>query len=129
MNVLQRNWTEPAGWALIVAGLGLAVWTLGEKRRPRLLTALAGPSRRAGARHAHRIDAASQWQRLVDIVEDGAARTASLVALHARAMEEVEAAHAQLAECTAALTFTGAANSPQGHGASKPELVARPLAA
>jgi hypothetical protein len=135
MQVLQNDWTEPAGWALIAAGLALALWTLGEKSRSRLGPALDRRAHGAATRHACRIEPGSEWQRLVDIVEGGLARTETLVDAQARAVEEIEAADGAvgrlLAEC-AAFMPSGAAILLQGRAidlqpASEP--VARPLAA
>ena len=130
MQILHRSWTEPTGWALIIAALGLAVWTLGEKSRPRLRPARARPSRRTDTRHVRRIDADSEWQRLVDIVEHGFTRAEQLVAAQARAVEEIEAADAAMsrlrAECTAAFMPSGAARLLQGRDEFEPRSASAP---
>jgi hypothetical protein len=107
MSAWSGNWSEPLGWALIMAGLALATWTLREGARsmqaPVRLRAVHSPKRR--------ISGATEWQRVTDVLQSGFARAETLADLHDRAIAEVEAADAAvgrlLAECQAALLSSG----------------------
>ena len=130
-RILQGSWTEPAGWTLIVAGLVLALWTLGEKSRQRLRFAVARPQRLIEVGTETPAEPDSQWQRLVDIVEPSLARAEAVAEAQARAIEEIEAADALLAEYFALAKPSEVAAQPQERGVPEPlvEPTDRPLAA
>ena len=137
MQVLHGDWNELLGSLLIIGGLALASWTLGKKHVATLAFAFgrvpARPHHGAGSWPARRIDAASQWRRVVDIAESEFVRLESAVVSHASALEAVEAADEAvtqlLADCAAAFTQpeTEARFELQPRPAREPK--ARPLAA
>ena len=127
-QILQGSWTEPVGWLSIVAGLALAIWTLGKDSRPRLGPALGQLLRRPARRHSSSTDLDTQWQRLADIVESGIARAETLPSLQARAVEAVEAADDATSRLLAELMPSEAAALPRGRD-PEPTPAARPLAA
>jgi hypothetical protein len=129
-QILQSNWTEPAGWALIVAGLALATWTLGKNSRPRLGPTLGQFLRIREPRDSSSTDLDTQWQRLADIVESGIARAETLPSLHVRTVEAIEAADHAMARLLAELMPSEAAALPPGRELEPtPAPAARPLAA
>ena len=129
-QILQGSWTEPVGWLSIIAGLALAIWTLGKDSRPRLVPALGQLLRRPAPRHSSSADLDSQWQRLADIVESGVARAETLPSLQARAVEAVEAADDATSRLLAELMPSGAAVVPPGRELEPtPAPAAEPLAA
>lgn len=140
MQVLHGDWNELLGALLIVGGLALASWTLGEKHMGALAFGRSRlPLRGSASSSARRIDAAGQWQRVVDIAESEFVRLELAAASQASAMQAVEAADAaviqMLADCAAAFTPSEAEGSfdlpPRSASASAPapEPLAQPLAA
>src|SRR4249920_3224691 len=91
-QISQVDWTQSVGWLSIIAGLALAIWTLGIDSRPRLGPALGQLLRRPPPRHSSSSDLDTQWQRLAGIVESAIARAETLPDLQAHAVEAVEAA-------------------------------------
>ena len=69
MQMLQNGWVEPIGWALIVAGLALATWTLRVSNRPRRALALGQLWRGAEPQSSSSADLDRQWQQLAHIIE------------------------------------------------------------
>lgn len=136
MQMLQGTWSELAGWALILSGLSLATWTLGEKRRPKLAPTSANraqrPLRTAGHSSVRRIDPIDQWQRLVDIAGGGLPGIESIAASQDRAREEIAAADQLLSDCAAAFLPYEEMDIRQDRGRHLPPApapVPRPLAA
>src|SRR5438105_8285727 len=93
-QILQAGWYDLLGWPLIVAGLALAVQTLGFGRpRPGVAHILRSyrPAEWSARLSAHErvrpMDSANQVQRLTAIAEMGFARVATIADLHARAIE------------------------------------------
>jgi hypothetical protein len=129
-QILQGSWTEPVGWLLIVAGLVLAIWTLGQDSRPRLVPALGHLLRRCESRHSSSTDLDTHWQRLTGIVESGIARAETLPSLQAQTVEAIEAADDAMARLLAELMPSESATSPLGRDLEPtPAPAARPLAA
>lgn len=134
-QVLQGGWSELLGSLLIIAGLVLATWTLGEKHVSALASGVGRLPLRLSQASVNRIDAASQLRRLADIAEGGFVRIQSVADLHARATEAVAAADDAvsrlLADCAVAFTpreREGRFELP-GRSMPMPEPMARPLAA
>ena len=127
-QILQVDWTESVGWLSIVAGLALAIWTLGKGSRPRLVPAFGQLLRRSEARRSSSTDLDTQWQRLADIVESGIARAETLPSLQASAVEAVEAADDATSRLFAELMPSVAAALPPGREL-EPTPAAEPLAA
>jgi hypothetical protein len=107
MQLLQSDWSEPAGWALMALGVALATWTLGQRRRTSPGAPVAEPVQRRNFRHARRIGPAEQWQRLVSIAEAGFARAETLATAHAPAVEALEATDDLFTELVADLIAIG----------------------
>ena len=129
-QILQGSWTEPVGWLSIVTGLALAIWTLGQSRRPKLVPALGQLLRRSEPRRSSSTDLDTQWQRLADIVESGIARAESLPSLQASAVEAVEAADDAASRLFAELMPSVTAALPPGREIEPaPAPAAEPLAA
>jgi len=128
-HILQGGWTEPAGWALIVAGLALAAWTLLENDRPRRGPALGRRLPGPWTGRPARIDPGSEWQRLAAIVESAIARAETLPSLHARAVAEVEAADDAVSRLLSECATAAAALPPGQQTEPTPAPLAHPLAA
>jgi hypothetical protein len=137
MPILQHNWSELLGWALVLAGLALATWTLAEERRPRqasspkLKTLLAAPFARGPDR---RLDPDREWRQVVEIAERRFAAIENVAALQARAEDEVAAADRAatelLAHWTAFLAWqAGAGDAARLDAEPTRENPPRPLAA
>lgn len=141
--MLQESWAEITGWGLILSGLSLATWALGERGGRKPAQASARPEgaprllRMGTAESPRRLDQAGQWRTLMEIAERGFLSIEILADLQAHAREEVEAADEALRqlilECAAVLM-------PEGEGqplevqvaepaAQQPAAVSRPLAA
>jgi hypothetical protein len=102
--LLQGGVTSLLGWVLIAGGLALAAHTLTSFARPsrraaRLLRAYrpsAWGAPQPALTAAPHLDAAGQWQRLVDIADGGLAQVDTIAELHARAASELQAAEQAL---------------------------------
>ncbi len=141
-RMLHENWSEITGWGLILSGLSLATWALGERgtrkhaeaavpnAAPRML-----PTRTTDA--PRRLDPAGEWRILMGIAERGFLCIEMLADMQDRAREEVEAADEALsrliADCAAVLMPAGRAptyeDQPGEFAAPVPASTARPLAA
>lgn len=141
-RMLHENWSEITGWGLILSGLSLATWALGERGTrkhaeaavpnvaPRLL-----PTRTTDA--PRRLDPAGEWRILMGIAERGFLCIEMLADMQDRAREEVEAADEALsrliADCAAVLMPAGAAPALEVQStelvAPEAAAVSRPLAA
>jgi hypothetical protein len=143
-RLLQDSWSEITGWGLILSGLSLATWALGDRgRRSRqAATPDAGGSRLLSIRTIEaprRLDRADEWRTLVQIAERGFLCIEMLADMQDRAREEVEAADEALsqllAECAAVLmpaeTAAAVERQPAEPGApiAEPATASRPLAA
>lgn len=142
-RMLQESWSEITGWGLILSGLSLATWALGERggrRLPRLGTpedsgARMLPMRAIGS--PRRLDRAEEWKVLMQIAERGFLCIEMLADMQDRAREEVEAADEVLsqllAECASVLMpadATPAAEAqPAEPSAPMPTPASQPLAA
>jgi hypothetical protein len=143
--MLQESWSEITGWGLILSGLSLATWALGERGARKLrqtATPDSGSSRLLPIRtieDPRRLDRADEWRTLMQIAERGFLCIEMLADMQDRAREEVEAADEALsqllAECAAVLMpadgATAAEASPAEPGApvAEPARASRPLAA
>jgi hypothetical protein len=144
-RMLQDSWSEITGWGLILSGLSLATWALGDRggrRLPQL-----GPPEDSGARmlpmravaSPRRLDRAEDWKVLMQIAERGFLCIEMLADMQDRAREEVEAADEVLsqllAECASVLVPADAAAAVEGGPAelgapvAEPAPASRPLAA
>ena len=93
-QILHAGWHDLLGWALIVAGIALAVQTLGfGLPRPGAAHILRAyrPAEWSAHERTRPMDSASQWQRVATIVETGFAQVEGIADLHARAAQELEA--------------------------------------
>src|SRR5258708_39270398 len=97
-QILHAGWHDLLGWALIVAGIALAVQTLGlGLPRPGAAQILRAyrPAEWSARQSAHErtrpMDLACQWQRVATIAETGFAQVEAISDLHARAAQELEA--------------------------------------
>jgi hypothetical protein len=115
-QILQAGWHDLLGLALIVAGIALAVQTLGigppKSGAAHILRAYR-PAEWSARQRAHELtrpmDPTSQWHRLTAIAEKGFTQIELIGDLHARAAEELEAVDEALvrllAEYTPGLTL------------------------
>jgi hypothetical protein len=135
-QILQAGWHDLLGWALIVAGIALAVQTLGFGR-PRagvahILRAYR-PAEWSARQSAHErvppMDPASQLQRLTAIAERAFAQTHAIADLHARAAQELEAADDALVRLLADYAPGTMLPASQHEVAPAPTPIAEPLAA
>jgi hypothetical protein len=98
-QMLQAVWCDVLGWALIAAGLALAVHTLGfgqpKSGAAHILRAYRPVEWSQQHQSAHErtrpMDLSRQWLRVAAIAEMGIARIEGAADLHARATEELEA--------------------------------------
>jgi hypothetical protein len=143
--MLQESWSEITGWGLILSGLSLATWALGDRGGRRLRQAAtpdAGGSRLLSIRTIEpprRLDRADEWRTLMQIAERGFLCIEMLAEMQDRAREEVEAADEALsqllAECASVLMPADAAAAVEGQPAelgapvAEPARTSRPLAA
>jgi hypothetical protein len=142
-RMLQESWSEITGWGLILSGLSLATWALGERGGRKV--ARVGTPDDSGARMlamrtidpARRLDRADEWRILMQIAERGFLCIEMLADMQDRAREEVEAADEVLSqlltECASVLAPADAAPAaeaqPAEPGAPMPAPASRPLAA
>jgi hypothetical protein len=141
--MLQESWAEITGWGLILSGLSLATWALGEPGGRKPAQAAARPEsaprllRMGAADSPRRLDQAGQWSTLMDIAERGFLSIEIVADLQDRAREEVEAADEALRqliiECAAVLMPEGEVPALEVQAADpaapQPMAVSRPLAA
>jgi hypothetical protein len=144
-RMLQESWSEITGWGLILSGLSLATWALGERggrKVPRVGTPDDGGARMLPMRTidpARRLDRADEWRILMQIAERGFLCIEMLADMQDRAREEVEAADEVLsqllAECASVLMPADAAPAAEAQPAEPsapmpaPASASQPLAA
>jgi hypothetical protein len=135
VQLLQAEWHNLLGWMLIVAGTGLALHTLGFA------------SVRAGGAHIARthwpadrrqrqldrgrirpMDPQHQWEKLAAIAEQGVTQVETIVDLHSRATQALEAVEDALTGLFALYGPGKALSAPQ-RDAQPPASAATPLAA
>src|ERR1700694_3360811 len=97
-QILQAGWHDLLGLGLIVAGIALAVQTLGfGGPKPGVAHILRAyrpaewSARQCAHEHTRPMDPTSQWQRLTAVAEKGFAQTELAARLHASAAAELEA--------------------------------------
>ena len=124
------------GWALIVAGIALAVQTLGFGRPKsgvahilRAYRPAEWSQRQTAHERTRPMDLTRQWQRVAAIAETGFARIEEVADLHARATEELEAVDDALLRLLADFTPDAMLSVRQREAGSDPAPVAQPLAA
>ena len=135
-QMLQAVWCDVLGWALIAAGLTLAVHTLGFGRpKPGAAHILRAyrPVEWSQHQSAHErtrpMDLASQWQKVAAIAAMGIARIEGAADLHARATEELEAVDDALIRLLADFTPDAMLSLRQREAEMLPPPAAEPLAA
>jgi hypothetical protein len=140
-RMLQESWSEITGWGLILSGLSLATWALGERggrKQPRAATADTStrmlPMRTIDP--PRRLDRADEWRILMQIAERGFLCIEMLADMQDRAREEVEAADEVLsqllAECASVLVPANAAEAQPAEPSAPmpaPASASQPLAA
>jgi hypothetical protein len=135
-QILQGGWHDLLGLALIIAGIALAVQTLGFGRPKsgvahilRAYRPAEWSARQCAHEHTRPMDPATQLQRLTAIAEKGFAQIELAAELHARAAEELEAADEALVRLLAEHT-PGVSQPAPGHNVlPAPAPTAQPLAA
>jgi hypothetical protein len=128
-RIQRAGWTDAAVWSSVVTGLALSSWALAEKSWQKVRSAMSRQPDESSTEAWG--EPGGEWQRLADDVEPDITRIEALVEIHARALDEIEAAEALIAECAALAQPSEAAASSQGHADPKPrtEPAASPLAA
>ena len=135
-QMLLAGWHDLLGWVAIVAGIALAVHTLGFGQPAagaahilRAYRPAEWSARQAAHERTRPLDPASQLERVVAVAESGFARIASVADLHALAAQELEAvddAVMRLLEDFAPNTTLSISHGEVGPG---PAPAAKPLAA
>jgi hypothetical protein len=136
VQLLQAEWHNLLGWMLIVAGTGLAVHTLGFASVRAGGAHIASPRwpadrrQRQPARGRIRpMDPQHQWEKLTAIAEQGVAQVETIVDLHARATQALEAVDDALTGLRALYCRGKALSAPQRDAQPGPASAATPLAA
>ena len=136
-QIVQTDWHVLFGSVLIVAGLALAVQTLGGARWPRpgvahILRAyrpVEWSARQSAHERTRPMDQGSQWQMLTAIAEKGFAQIEMVADLHARAAQELEAADDALVRLLADHAPGAMLPARRHEVAPAPAPIAEPLAA
>jgi hypothetical protein len=136
VQLLQAEWQNLLGWMLIVTGTLLAVHTLGFAgvgARASHVVRIYRPAewcRRQPARARSRpMDPQHQWEKLATIAERGVAQVETIVDLHTRAAQALEAVDAALSGLLAQYGPGKALSPPQHDTQPGPAPAPTPLAA